>query len=221
MDEAVNNGLIGRTLNVIPWVQDTTQQSVWTRWAIAYRDVLILDAFNRPVGLYNLTAHDLLNAGNRATLKQMLLDAAVAVDSDGDGLPDVWETYWFESLAATPTGDDDADGADNLTEFTFATRPRDATSFPTVSPTIVRPAGRPALTINFRRFAGNSANVVVETSPDLLNWTAEPSSVFRVGSPVNLYDGTGAAQLRFQQTPAAGALPTGFLRVRAIPRPAG
>jgi hypothetical protein len=214
-DEAYNS-LVARPLNVLPWLQDTREQDVWNRWAIDYRDVLILDAFNRPVGTYNLTANDLLSSARRQVLKQMLLDAAVIVDSDQDGLPDVWETFWFESLAQRPEDDFDGDGIDQRTEFAWASNPKDPLSGPLLKPIIVRPGGRPALAVTVRRFSGGGPTLVAETSSDLLNWSAEPSSIFRVGSLVNAYDGMGGGEARFQQSSAAGALPNGFVRVRAV-----
>ncbi len=219
ISDANSNDLIARTPNVIPWLQDTTEQAVWNRWAIVYRDVLILDPFNRPIGRYNLTANDLGSFTKREAFKQMLLDAAVVMDTDKDRLPDVWETFWFESLSPLPNGDDDGDGVDNWTEFTFSSHPRDPTSRPTLKPILARPGGKPALAVVFRRFGGSAAQVVVESSPDLVDWTTDRTSVFLFGSPVNLYDGTGGAQVRFQQTSAAGANPAGYLRVRAVTLP--
>lgn len=144
----------------------------------------------------------------------MLLDAAQLVDSDKDTLPDVWESFWFDSLAPLPTDDPDGDGIDNRTEFTFASHPKDPTSGPAARPLMVRPGGKPALAVIFRRFVGGGAETRVETSPDLVTWSGERAALFRVGSFVNLYDGQGGAEFRYQQTSASGALPTGFLRVR-------
>jgi len=42
---------------------------------VTYRDVIILDADNIPVAVFNLTTHDLSAAGNRDALKQKLRDA--------------------------------------------------------------------------------------------------------------------------------------------------
>jgi hypothetical protein len=64
----------GRTL---PWLQETVNDDVWGDWSVTYRDVIILDANNIPVGVYNLTAHDLSAAANRDALKQKLRDAGV------------------------------------------------------------------------------------------------------------------------------------------------
>ncbi len=213
-DEAYND-LVSRPANILPWVQDTAIQDVWSHWGIAYRDVLILDAFNRPITTYNLSSHDLLSAANRQQLKQLLLDAAVIVDSDKDGLPDVWEIFWFKSLAAQPGEDTDGDGIDNRTELAFASNPTNALSGPIQKPVMVRPGGRPALAVTYRRFASTSLNFVGETSPDLVQWSSDPSAILRVGSLINLYDGIGGAESRFQQSSASGSLPTGFVRVRA------
>lgn len=63
----------GRTL---PWLQDVLGEDVWQSWAVTYRDVVILDAENRKVGVYNLTVHDLGTPANYAELKALLIDAS-------------------------------------------------------------------------------------------------------------------------------------------------
>ena len=63
----------GRTL---PWLQDTMDQQVWKSWAVTYRDVVVLDAENRPIAVYNVTTTPLSTPDNYAALKQILLDAA-------------------------------------------------------------------------------------------------------------------------------------------------
>ena len=65
--------VVGRT---IPWLQDTTERMVWESWQITYRDVVILDGENRVLHVYNLSSHDLANAANYATLKNLILEAA-------------------------------------------------------------------------------------------------------------------------------------------------
>lgn len=60
----------------IPWTQDTAAQHVWTQWRVVYRDVIILDTDNVPVGVFNLTSHDLANPVHYATMKEMLKAAA-------------------------------------------------------------------------------------------------------------------------------------------------
>lgn len=62
----------GRSL---PWLQDVAG-AAWVGWAVTYRDVVILDAENRKVGVFNLTVHDLGQPGEYAALRAMLKTAA-------------------------------------------------------------------------------------------------------------------------------------------------
>jgi uncharacterized repeat protein (TIGR02543 family) len=51
------------------------------------------------------------------------LVARFVADSDGDGLPDEWELYWFGNLAQGPSDDPDGDGRNNLLEYQLGTNP--------------------------------------------------------------------------------------------------
>jgi len=54
---------------------------------------------------------------------------AVPVDTDGDGLPNIWEMRYFEgTTAAASSGDVDWDGTDNYAEYIAGTNPQDAQS---------------------------------------------------------------------------------------------
>jgi len=57
----------------LPWLQDTVDEHVWSQWQVTYRDVVILDGANVPVGVYNLTDHDLADPANYAELRALLL----------------------------------------------------------------------------------------------------------------------------------------------------
>jgi len=63
----------GRTL---PWLQDTPAANVWGAWHVTWRDVVVLDADNKIVRVYNLTANDLADPARYAELRGILLDAA-------------------------------------------------------------------------------------------------------------------------------------------------
>ncbi len=210
---AAHNDLVARGTNTLGWLQDTDQERVMSRWGAVYRDVIILDVFNRPIARDNLTTHNLESTINRAALQNALLAAATPKDTDADKLPDEWETGWFGNLSAAPDGDDDGDGAGNLAEFAFATNPKSAASHPSIVPQVSLVGGKPALTARFRRYAGGSVRFVVETSPDLATWTADPKSVFQVGAMRMLYDGIGGAEVVFMQSTSLGNLPSGFLRI--------
>ncbi len=74
------NTTAGRTL---PWLQDVDANGdsisdTFNLWQVTFRDVVILDGANVRVGVYNLTTHDLAIPSNYDTLRQMLVDAAMA-----------------------------------------------------------------------------------------------------------------------------------------------
>lgn len=59
---------------VIPWLQDNADENVEGLWQVSYRDVIILDEWNRPTAVFNLTAHDLSRVSAYDSLKALLLD---------------------------------------------------------------------------------------------------------------------------------------------------
>jgi len=50
---------------------------VWTAWAVVYRDVIVVDADNQIVGVYNLTTNDLGMDENRRALEDLILSAVI------------------------------------------------------------------------------------------------------------------------------------------------
>ena len=63
-------------LGDLPLLQDTEAEQAWTRWAVTYRDVIIVDADGYPVDVYNLTLHDLSDPDSYSELKAKLRAAA-------------------------------------------------------------------------------------------------------------------------------------------------
>jgi hypothetical protein len=59
----------------LPWLQQPAGVSVWTELA-EYRDVVIVDAANEKVVVYNLTPHNLAIAENYEELKGLLRASA-------------------------------------------------------------------------------------------------------------------------------------------------
>lgn len=60
----------------LPLLQDTDAVDATTEWAAIWRDVIIVDADNQRVTVYNLTEHNLAEPANYAELRDLLLDAA-------------------------------------------------------------------------------------------------------------------------------------------------
>ena len=198
----------------LAWLQDTEDQKVRDRWAASWRDVRIVDGQNRLRGVANLFDYDLIEPANRALVKQLFLDAAKVVDSDKDGLPDDWEALYLGNLAGRPSDDADRDGADNFTEFALGTDPTDAKVSSSVKPALIRKEQRTLFAVPFRRRAGAFLDYVVESSPDLVRWTALGLEIEQPFQP--LFDGTGTMSGSF-------ALPRqdqgfGFMRIRALPK---
>lgn len=49
-------------------------------------------------------------------------------DTDGNGLPDSWETQYFDTIGVVSSADADADGNSNMMEYLAGTHPRSAFS---------------------------------------------------------------------------------------------
>ena len=63
----------GRSL---PWLKEVQADSVWHRWDVNYRDVIILDSENVPVGVFNLSRHNLRDQVEYDTLRDLLIEKA-------------------------------------------------------------------------------------------------------------------------------------------------
>lgn len=70
------------------------------------------------------------------------------VDSDGDGISDIWEQANFGSLTNGAAGDVDTDGSSNLDEFIADTQPTNAASFFGAIPALVQGSGIMTLQVN-------------------------------------------------------------------------
>ncbi len=97
------------------------------------------------------------------------------LDSDGDGLPDDWENFYFGSLINGATNDVDGDGVNNLAEYQAGTIPTAATNlFKLLS--LQREANGGEL--HFAHAPGRQYSVL--WSSDLQNWQTmtNPALVF-------------------------------------------
>ncbi|MBI3415159.1 MAG: hypothetical protein HY043_07535 [Verrucomicrobia bacterium] len=126
-----------------------------------------------------------------ATKENLLYDPPVievegttvgSADTDGDGLPDDWEKFYFGDLSAAPDADPDGDGASNRTELLSGTNPTNPHSVFRIIGNAYNTNGAAQLrfTISSRR------NYRVETSDDLISW--------RIANGVLSYPVAGVAQ---------------------------
>jgi subtilisin family serine protease len=138
----------------------------------------------------------LMASGGRLNLLKM-------IDTEGDGLPDWWETGEFGDLSRTAAGDEDADGFSNLDEFLAATDPGDAASrlaFSAIS--VVEDGAQTHLDLAFPS---------VEDTGYRVEWsgTLEAGSWLPLGAPLT---GTGGL-LQVRDTDALNAAPRRFYRL--------
>ena len=206
----------GRTL---PWLQDTTEQAVWSRWQAVEGDVRILDSQNHLYAVFNVGTQDLSLAQNREALKQLFLQVAKAVDADGNQLPDAWEQQVVLNLPAKASEDPDGDGRDNFTEFAFGTSPVNAQSSVPIRTSVVTAGEQSFLSVVFRRRAGSILDYFVEVSSDIQSWTGVTAADSEIPPLRNLFDGTGTVEASYRLKQATSDQPRRFLRVRAVPRP--
>lgn len=132
------------------------------------------------------------------------------------------------NLMRSASADPDADGVANLVEQALNLNPASAASAgPLPTSTLVTEAGQTYLGFSYQRirnggttvpYAAEAYSYILETSPDLLSWTADPGTgggaLVPVGTPVANPDGvTETASLRL---PAPVTTPPGrqFIRLR-------
>lgn len=72
---------------------------------------------------YQVRSFDM--AGNLSPMGEEVPVTTVAMDTDGDGLPDEWELKYFLEEPAAPGDDTDGDGLTNQQEFLAGSNPKD------------------------------------------------------------------------------------------------
>lgn len=217
LSDETNNDLMtaGRDL---PWLQDTDEERVQDVFEAVYRDVIILDAWNRPVGpRLNLTQFiDVNGLGHpavRGAMMELLRMAAEMVDEDEDGIADDWEDRYLGGLADGPLMDSDLDDETNLLEYGLGSHPGEKNSGPRISTGIKEVEGETRFFLSFRRRMGAAGDLryVLERSDSGEIWE-EAGEVLQLDDIENPYDGTGTEIVTFV---GAGEAEDGFLyRVR-------
>ncbi len=117
---------------VIPLLQDVDDDGnslsdTWDLWDVEWRDVVILDADNIPVAVYNLTDNDLADPYSYEALKNLLVETAnvevnessisgyVYFDTNNDGIRDAAELA-ISQVEISLSGTDDQGQPVNMTD---------------------------------------------------------------------------------------------------------
>ena len=93
--------------------------------AVSSGSTLALQNFNFadwPARYVRIVGHG-NSVNNFNSFTEVVIHSTVPPDSDADGLPDVWEMFYFTNLTQTATGDPDADLLSNADEFIRGTNP--------------------------------------------------------------------------------------------------
>lgn len=201
----------------VPWLQDSLPNSVWNSWGATWRDVRIVDAQNRLVGVINLTSHDLAQETNRTTLKQMLLEAALPKDTDQNGFQDDWQVLVLREPIGSAAQDFDKDGRSDFDEYAFGTDPRDPQSLSSAEFSFKGNGVLRVMKFSYRQRAGSMVTYNAQLSNDLVNWRDlffEPK-VIRTSKM--LFDGTGTSLVTWEIPAPRETGAKSFVRVVATP----
>jgi hypothetical protein len=148
------------------WVKDTGALGIQAAWVAQYRDVVVLDAFNKPAGAYSLNPPQTLqDQVHRDAMKAMIVAAATPADTDNDKLPDFWEMNTYGDLIRNGASAD-AGGITVLQRYAHCT-----ISAMDVQPRIFSlPDGSVSVLYNRRRGTAFGLTVLPEFSRTLSGW---------------------------------------------------
>jgi len=145
--------------------------------------------------------------------ERVRLDLNLGEDSDGDGLPDIWEQWQLYQAGYFPNengnwplnllnknGDFDGDGLSNWDEYVAGTFAGDATErFD------LQIKEKAANSVRFEFYAITGKTYTIERSTDVKTWTQVPFSIGTPTSGLPSYSATNVGILSAFTTPALGS----------------
>ena len=196
------NGVAALTVNGVP----ATSSDGFAHWSAPF-------LLNVSGNGFSILALDRAVPSNSRTYGWAV--AYDTTDSDGNGLPDAWET--LHGLTGGPLGDTDLDGRAEILEFALGLDPTISDAAALAPPSLVYDSadGHTYLTWTYRRRTDWTAlTYTVEVSTGLATWESGPARVQSVGAPLPLSDGvTEAVTVRALPAADTSGAPR-FIRLR-------
>ncbi len=184
------NGLAMQTWHRIEFFQDFGPNT----YSVTVDGNTLADRATYAVGTTNLPWADTFNFTNSGNDEDAVIDnvtitdvlgyVRVSEDTDGDGIPDLWEAETFGDLAACDGGSDhDRDGISDRDEWRSGSDPRDRRSGLRAMG-ITGPGGGGDMTLRFRTSPGQT--YLLQSSTDLVGPWADEGEYFSAGDEVTV-----------------------------------
>ncbi|MEE3178097.1 MAG: LamG domain-containing protein, partial [Verrucomicrobiota bacterium] len=136
------------------------------------------------------------------------------VDSDRDGLDDNWELAFFGNLSQGAYDDFEADGRNNLLEYSSGGNPTTTGDLAETRFTIENIGGEDYAVLHYTRpFLNGAIEYVAQAATDLTSWTGGEGKFFPHGAPTDLPNGMREHHLRYH-LPISQVGDHNFFRIR-------
>lgn len=184
--------------------------ALYTRYAVPVQGAYSLAVDMNGSRFYPIEVAGNLTAGKGGEL--LRLDLNLGEDTDGDGLPDVWEQWQLYQAGYYPdgnghwpihllsrTGDFDKDGLSDWDEYVAGTFAGDATER-----FVLEIKEKTTAAVRFEFFAITGKTYAIERSTDMKTWSLIPFSIGTPATGSQTYTATDVSILSAHARPASG-----------------